>query len=512
MGSLNYSYKKAIFDELQYNIVNDISQYYVFASNPVPFTSNSIPSLINNDYSRDFVNNWEMIFGKLINGTNIVPVVNNNVWTSNNVYNRYDNTDTNLNNFYVVTQPSIVGADYIVYKCIDNANGALSTIAPTQIQSNTFYTADNYAWRYMYSISNVNYLSFSTNQYIPVIANAAISVGASNNAGIDVVIIANGGSGYNTYHDGVIQSVNSNIIQISSNAAFVNYFYNNNAIYIHAVNNTSPTTSQLLLVTNYISNSTGNWVYTNNAANTKFITPGQTQYKISPAIIFNTNGISDPEAYSIINPISNSIANVVMIQNGSQISWANVIVSSNTNYGSGANLYAIVSSPGGHGANPAVELGMQGFCVSFTFANSEASVIPTNITYNKIGIIKDPYTLGINETKSIVPYTNISFNQLLSANVSALFNIGDDILGSTSGALGTVAFANSTIVYMTGDKNFINNETVTSVNNPSVNSYFRINYTGSIYTKDLNPIYIQNINNVTRANNQSESFKLIIQL
>ena len=35
---------------------------------------------------------------------------------------------------------------------------------------------------------------------------------------------------------------------------------------------------------------------------------------------------------------------------------------------------------------------------------------------------------------------------------------------------------------------------------------------GSVYIKDLVPLYVQNINNVNRETNQTESFKLIIKL
>ena len=135
-------------------------------------------------------------------------MINNNTWSSNTIYNRYDNNVDNLTNFYVITPPTTIGADYIVYKCIDNANGSPSTYVPSLIQSNTFYTADNYAWRYMYNISNQNYTSFATSLYAPVIPNTSITVNASNNSGVDVVIVANSGIGYNSYHDGIIQSIN----------------------------------------------------------------------------------------------------------------------------------------------------------------------------------------------------------------------------------------------------------------------------------------------------------------
>ena len=99
------------------------------------------------------------------------------------------------------------------------------------------------------------------------------------------------------------------------------------------------------------------------------------------------------------------------------------------------------------------------------------------------------------------------------ANVTsgAIFTVGDTVTGQNSGAVGTVAYSNSTVLYLTGDKYFSNNETIAS-SNGTVVSTIQINTLGNIYTKDITPIYIQNITNVTRSNTQTESYKLIVQV
>ena len=43
-------------------------------------------------------------------------------------------------------------------------------------------------------------------------------------------------------------------------------------------------------------------------------------------------------------------------------------------------------------------------------------------------------------------------------------------------------------------------------------SNISINTLGDLYVKDLKPIYVQNINNINRSGDQTESFKLIIQV
>ena len=509
MGNLLPSYKKAVIDDIINGVAGNTSQYYAFAANPVGWTGNT-PSITSDDYTTTFSNDWQMIFGKRLSNTNFAPIILNNLWVTNTVYNRYDNTVANLTNYYVITAPSLPGGDYLVYKCIDNANGAPSIQIPDQVQSASFTKSDGYTWRYITSISAVNYTNFYTSTYAPIYANATTVASAYNYSGVEVIMINNGGVNYNSYNDGIVRGiVNSTVIQIESTASTDNDFYTKNGIYIY---NVSSATSQLRTVSKYVSNLSGNWVYLDSAANTSQINPSVTQYKISPKIAFTSDADSQPAAYTIINPSTNSIANVVIVDTGYGVSWANVVVQSNSTYGTGANLYAIVPPAGGHGFNPVNELKVQGLGVYFTFSNTESSTITTEVGYNKIGLIKNPYLISNTGTKQSNQCYSNTFTTLLKANTSppTAFTTGLQVVGQTSGAVGTVAFSNTSVLYLTGDKRFTNNEYIVATDTTS--STIQINSVGTIYTKDLYPMYIQNITNVTRSNNQSESYKLIIQM
>jgi hypothetical protein len=138
--------------------------------------------------------------------------------------------------------------------------------------------------------------------------------------------------------------------------------------------------------------------------------------------------------------------------------------------------------------------------------------------YNKIGIIKNPNALvSANLATGTIAegsaYTLNTFNQLLIANVSPEpgLNNGDVVIGVTSGARGKVAFANSTQLQLTGDKYFIDGESIANSAGVTL-ATISINQLGAIYTKDLKPIYVDNINNVERANNQTETYKLTIEI
>ena len=70
---------------------------------------------------------------------------------------------------------------------------------------------------------------------------------------------------------------------------------------------------------------------------------------------------------------------------------------------------------------------------------------------------------------------------------------------------------------MTGQKRFLPSEgiknqngitTIMTINKDIANTYI----TGDIYTKDIQPLYVQNLDDVKRSNSQTENYKLIIQV
>lgn len=504
------AFKQSFVNELVDSITNTYSYYYAFASDPVP-NANGIPTLTEDDLTKIQNVMWPMMFGKKLGAGDIRPMVNNITWTTNTVYTRYDNTVNSLANanFYVIVEPDTLGGYYNVYKCIDNANGGYSTYQPDQIQLGTFEKDDGYKWRYVYSVSTAVYEKFATADYLPVYANDTVVASANEYSGVEVTVIANSGSNYNAYHDGTVRSVvNSTVIQIESTASSDNNFYVNNAIYLF--NNGSPS-AQLRTIVSYVSNNSGKWVYLGTAANTSIITAGITEYKISPRVAFDTDGTIEPSAYSVVNTSSNSIANVIMIETGTQITRATATIVSNSSYGTGANLYCIVPPPGGHGANPKSELFTRAVAFAFEFANSEANTILTSCQYNKIGILKNPYIMNSDTTKNATPFTTATFSQMLEANTTAAFSNGEIVTGNTSGAKAAVVFSNSTYIYLAGDKDFSNGEYIVSANG-TLSAQITINNIGNIFTKDITPIYTQNINDVVRAADQTEQFKVIIQI
>ena len=162
----------------------------------------------------------------------------------------------------------------------------------------------------------------------------------------------------------------------------------------------------------------------------------------------------------------------------------------------------------------------KGFAINFAFSNTEAnSVVTSNVVYNKIGLIKNPHAMNANVATGTVSkgarYYGNTFDQVLKANVgtSYTFTKGETVTGANSGAKGIVVFSNTSQVFLAGDKNFIDGEFVSNNAGSVVTTItFNANNLGDIYSKDIKPFYIENINNVNRADTQTEIFKLIIEI
>jgi hypothetical protein len=524
MGKLTPHFKTAMVEDIIKSIQTGSSYYYGFAANPDEWTGNTIPIETSDEYTSYFFNNWTMLFGKRITNTDIFPVIRRITWAANTVYDKFDNTKTTLgnSNFYVIVNPSEEGGFYNIFKCLNNANGAASTAKPEQIQATSFTTEDGYVWRYITSIADKVVKRFGTEAFMPVYANGEMVESAYEYSGIDVVTIQNSGVGYDVTSNGTILGiVNSTVLQISSAAEGQTGYYTNNSIYI--TSNTQP--SQLRVVSNSFSNASGIYVRLSSPATTSYITPSISRYYIGPQVKFSTDGDESPSAIALVNASTKGIHTIQLVNKGYGITRADIqiitspVATASQNTATAANVVCIPAPPGGHGANPVTELYSQGVSFNFNFANSELGTIPINVKYNKIGLIKNPSTLTLTAEKGGA-YTANTFNSLINAALTSNgtpspFTVGDILTGQTSGAKAKIAAIENvegTSIKLVGDKNFIDTETVIDSSNNSSTMTTEYSSIKDIYTKDLYPMYFQNIEATERSNSQIESFKIIIQV
>jgi len=89
--------------------------------------------------------------------------------------------------FYVLT------AARNVYKCLDNNNNGSSTSEPTGTSVNITTTADGYKWKYMYTLSASQQANFLSTDFMAVATNSTVSSAAVDGA-INIVKIKSAGS------------------------------------------------------------------------------------------------------------------------------------------------------------------------------------------------------------------------------------------------------------------------------------------------------------------------------
>lgn len=110
----------------------------------------------------------EMLSMKRINGSDASLVIPRNNWTVGTIYTQYSNDvdlfDPTSGNppFYVVTD------SLNVYKCLNNNNGAASTVIPSGTSTSVVTNADGYQWKYMFTVNSADVLKFVTTEWIPV--------------------------------------------------------------------------------------------------------------------------------------------------------------------------------------------------------------------------------------------------------------------------------------------------------------------------------------------------------
>ena len=90
--------------------------------------------------------------------------------------------------FYVLT------TDRNVYKCLDNDGNTASTVEPTGTSTSILTTADGYKWKFMYTLSASQQANFLSTDFMAVATNSTVSSAAVDGA-INVCKIKSAGSG-----------------------------------------------------------------------------------------------------------------------------------------------------------------------------------------------------------------------------------------------------------------------------------------------------------------------------
>ena len=466
------------------------SSTYVFIGRSYSWTDDNNPPAPANGPGEE-IQAWEdMLALKKVKTGDVSHGIQRYNWTASTKYDEYShdysatNTTpaTNKNNlyegrFYVMTD------EYNVYKCIrtgrDSSGAVVNSMnKPTGTDVSTLFEgtpADEggtdgmpYLWKYMYTISASDTIKFVTNDFIPV-----KTIGAQNKV---YGTGANGGLNSSADND------TSQQWQVESNAV------DGSVLHIK-VDNPG---------TNYT-----NGTYT--------------------GVAIDGDGSGGT---CTVKVVSGGLREIDVTARGTGYLRASIDVANISGINSGGNAQGGVATPVispqfGHGADPVEELGGNYIILNSRLEFAEGTGdFPTDNGFRRIGLCQDPFAFGTTNRATddtMKAYFEMTLSSIGSLSVDdVVYNASSDGAGvavarviSMDGNVvsylpmansegGYVAFSNGQTVYKTGVGSI---GTLTqSPTNPEV-----AKHTGRM-------MYIENRGAVTRANDQIEDIKLIIEM
>ena len=173
--------------------VDEIGLYLFFAKSD-GWTNNQPVNPIDNQEAA--FNIYDQMIGlKKIPSSEIRSVIPNKTWSSGTTYDIYRhnygsviNATNNVVNYVeglnteihlYETNFFVVTSEYKVYKCLNNNNNGQSTVEPSSTTSSPFTLSDGYVWKFMFSVNANDFERFKSDEYIPIPETSSID---ANNA------------------------------------------------------------------------------------------------------------------------------------------------------------------------------------------------------------------------------------------------------------------------------------------------------------------------------------------
>ena len=430
----------------------------------------------------EFKNYDDLLAAKKITGSDVSFVIPRRNWTTGTTYDIYrhdyeefvtGSTSTRVTSnsgattlfdatFYVLT------SDRNVYKCLDNDGNTASTVEPTGTSTSVITTGDGYKWKYMYTLSAAQQSNFLSTDFMAVATNSTVS-SAATDGGIDIVKIKTAGSGYTVSGGATSGTITGVPIRGDGSSGVCSITLTSGAI---------------------------------------------------TAVTITTNGSGYTSGY---------------IRN------ADIIGATNAGgAGSGAELDVIIPPKGGHGFNAVEELG--GFFVMLnTSLEGTESTNSGDFTaandFRKITLIKDPQNAS-GSAASAATLRGTYAVRINSSPTPGTFTADEEINQASTGAVGKVvewdatnrilyyvqtrhndagADANGNVTAFSGT-NVITGQSSSATGTPEAttstvnNVSFTSGYSAPELKHDTGEIlYVENRTKITRATDQTENIKLIIE-
>ncbi len=178
--------------------------------------TDSAPLTPVDDVTREFYDYDDSLAAKKIVTGDTAYVIPRRNWATGTVYDYYRNDYGSRVTGGTTTQTANSGATllfdstfyvmssaYRVYKCLDNNSNANSTVEPTGTSTSILTTGDGYKWKYIYTLSASEQSNFLSTDFMAVTTDSTVSSAAVDGA-INICKIKTAGSGgSNGSHTGV---------------------------------------------------------------------------------------------------------------------------------------------------------------------------------------------------------------------------------------------------------------------------------------------------------------------
>ena len=427
------------------------------------------PPTPNDDVTSEFYNYDDMIGAKLISSSDVSHVIPRRNWTTGTTYDMYEHNISSSNaansgatNLFDSTY-FVMNSSNAVYKVIENDGATASTVEPTSTSNSIFETSDGYRWKYMYSLTSAETLNFMSTDFIHVSTDSTVSAAAVDGA-LDTILVVSGGSSFNTSSGSTISAIP---IRGDGTGGIASVTISSGAI---------------------------------------------------TAATVTTAGSGYTFAY---------------------IRDADIIAATNAGgAGSGSNLNVIIPPKGGHGSNAVKELGGFFVMLNKSLVGVEGtSDIGVGNDFRRIGLLRDPTNFGTTTVASAT--TRRQIYAVKFASVSGTFTADEEINQASTGAVGKVVEFDSTnlILYyyqtrfpdcgidsnanltafsganaITGQSSSASATPDTSNSNTVNGVEFSSGYANPELAYDSGDIiYVEERSPITRASDQTENVKLIIE-
>jgi len=412
----------------------------------------------------------DIIAAKRITTSDVSRAVPRRNWTTGTTYDMYrhdygqyvkgstsstisaNSGASNLNDssFYVLSSSNHV------YKCLSNDGNTASTVEPTGTSTSILTTGDNYKWKYMYSLTASEQTNFLSTDFMHVSTDSTVAAAAVDGA-LDTILIKTAGSGGT---NGTHASVP---IRGDGSSGVCSVVVSGGAV---------------------------------------------------TAVTVTTAGTGYTFAY---------------VRN------ADIVTAGATNL-SGSELDVIIPPKGGHGKDAVEELGGHYAMMNTDFTGDESSNsgdFTTSNDFRRVGLLLDPKTGG-----SAASATTLRGTKAVKlSGTPGSFQVDEEINQATTGAVGKVVEYDSTnkILYYIQTRfndegvdsngnltafsgaNAITGQTSSAAGTPDAstqtvdNIAFASGYNSGEIDADTDVLYQENRSPITRASDQTENIKLIVE-